>query len=257
MPVAVEIALRVVGPVRDPGDALAHHVLRARDELLDRLEEGRAAEACEEPPDVLRRLARGPEHGVEVPATLAGDAHVVEEEGEPGLVHPPAIADPGRHDAKSLLVDLLHAPGEAPRGHAPDIAPVAAGRGEHREPPVVEHREEHQHVVEMGAAGVGVVVNEDVAVMDVGAEHPHHFRRRVRHREVVDGVVVHPLRDQPPVGGDERAREVVPFVDDRRVRRMDDVRAHLVDDRDQGFANQLEPADLLHLALSCLSCPVP
>ena len=66
----------------------------------------------------------------------------------------------------------------------------------------MEHGEQHQHVVEMGAAGVGVVVHEDVAVMDVGAEHPHHFRRRVWHREVVDGVVVHSLRDQPPVGRD-------------------------------------------------------
>ena len=31
---------------------------------------------------------------------------------------------------------------------------------------------------------------------------------------------------------------------------MDDVRTHLVDDRDQGFANQLEPADLVHLLRS-------
>ena len=154
---------------------------------------------------------------------------------------------------KPLLVDLLHPPGEAARGHAPDVPPVAAGGGEHREPCVVEHGVEHQHVVEVGAAGVGIVVQEDVALVDVFAEHAHDFRRRVRHREVVDGVVVDALGDEPPVAGDQGTGEVVPLVDDRRVRRMDYVRAHLVDDRDQGFANELEPADLVHQLHSCAS----
>ena len=242
--VAVEIALGVVRPVRDPRDAGAHHLLGARDQLLDGGEQRLAAEAGEQPPEVLHRLARRAQHGVEVPAALAGDAHVLEEEGEPSVVHPPAIADPGGHDAKPLLVDLPDAAREAARGHAPDVPPVAAGRGEHREPPFVEHRVEHQHVVEVGAAGVGVVVEEDVALVDVPAERAHHLRRRVRDREVVDGVVVPPLRDEAAVGRDERAREVVALVDDRRVRRVDDVRAHLVDHRDQGLPDQLEPAQL-------------
>ena len=251
--VAVEIALRVVRPVRDCGDAPAHHLLRQCDQLFDGIEQSPTAEACEQPFDVLRRLARGPEHGVEVAPPLVRDSHVVEQQGEPGFVHPPPIADAGRHDAQPLLVDLLHPSGQAARRHAPDVSPVAAGGGEHREAPVVEHGVEHQHVVEVRAAGVGVVVKEDVALVDVGAERAHHLGGRVRHREVVDRVVVDALGDEPPVAGHQRAREVVPFVDDRRVRRMDDVRAHLVDDRDQGFANQLEPADLVHLLHSCAS----
>ena len=127
MAVAVEIALRVVRPVRDLGDASAHHILGPLVQLFDRIEQSPASEPCEQPAHVLGRLARRSEHGVEVSPALTGDAHVVEEQRKPGVVHATAVADSGRHDAQPFLVDLLHPPGRGFPASCPPRLP--SGRG--------------------------------------------------------------------------------------------------------------------------------
>jgi len=91
--------------------------------------------------------------------------------------------------------------------------PVALGHGD--QDAVVEDRAEDADVVEMGATGVGVVEDEDVALADVAGERVEHGLRGEVQRPDLDGHVLAALCDGVAVGVAEGAGEV-PRVDDER-----------------------------------------
>ena len=195
---------------------------------------------------MLGRLASGAEHGVEVTEALGPAPHVVEHQIDERLVHPAAVGELGRRDPDAFLIDLVDPARQRARSHAADVVPVTPRGGEHGNFALEEHRVEQQYVVEVRAAGVGVVVQEQIALVDVAGERLDHLAGRVRHGEDMDRVVGQALRHLAAVARHQGTGEIVALVDDRRVGRMDDVGAHLVDHGDQRFANQLELDKFVH-----------
>ncbi len=157
-----------------------------------------------------------------------------------------AVHDPDGRDADAFLEDLGGVAGEAARAHAAHVAPVRAHHREDEEPPVREERIDHGHVVEVGAAGVGVVVQEDVARVDVVAELLLHRLHRPADRHDVERVVLalgH--RDELGVAVHEHAGEVLALVEDRGVGGAHQGDAHLAHDRGEGLAQDLQ-GDRVH-----------
>jgi hypothetical protein len=67
----------------------------------------------------------------------------------------------------------------------------------------------------------------------------HHRRHRIRHRAEVDGNVLG-LHDHPSLLVEERRRAVSPLLDVRRERGADEHGAHLLGDRAQARADDLQ-----------------
>ena len=101
--------------------------------------------------------------------------------------------------------------------------------------PSVGARDERD-VGQVGAAGVGVVEDEDLAV---GRPLGDDGGDGVRHRAEVDGDVLG-LGDHPAALVEERGRAVAPLLDVRRERGADEGGAHLLGDRAQRAADDLE-----------------
>ena len=245
--VGFDVALCVVDAVRTSPDPLAHHLLRAPHQLVDRRKQFLNAETREQALDMLLRLARRAEHGLEIAAALGRITHVLKQEFEKRFVQLPLLADARGDNTYALLENFRDAARQTPRGRATHVAPMAARRSKQHKLPARKYGIEHEHVVQMGAARIGIVVKEYVSFMNVAAEHADDLARGMRHGKNVKRIVVERLREQPAIGADQRAGEVVTFVDNRRVRGMDDVRAHLFHDRDEGLAHQFQYADVLVL----------
>ena len=81
-----------------------------------------------------------------------------------------AVLDLQRRDPERLLPDLARAGVVATGGHAADVGDVALARGPRDELAVEEDREEDTDVRVLVAAAVDVVVDEDIAVVQVVAE---------------------------------------------------------------------------------------
>ena len=192
--------------------------------------------------DALRGLPARADHGLEVALALAHAAHVGEDQVQRGVVRASAIDDADGRDPHALLEDLRRPAGQAARAHAADVAPV---RAHHREDEELvraagargEERGDHRHVVQVRAAGVGVVVQEDVARVDVVAELLADRAHRPADGHDVQRVVLalghgHDLG----VAVHEDAGEVLALVEDGRVRGAHEGDAHLAHDRDEGLA---------------------
>ena len=54
----------------------------------------------------------------------------------------------------------------------------------------------------------------------------------------MNGMIGQSLRHLSAIGRHQRTGEIMPLVDDRRVGRMDDIGAHLVNHRNEGFTDQ-------------------
>ena len=91
------------------------------------------------------------------PEPLFGDAHVGEQQVERRLVDAPAFQDLERRDADAFLIDLGRLARHAAGHHAADVGPVGAHGREEDQPAVPEHRIDDRHVVEVRAAGIGIV----------------------------------------------------------------------------------------------------
>ena len=180
------------------------------------------------------------ERGVEVALAFLGDPHVGHEQGHRGAVDLPPLEDLDRRDPHPLLVDVGREARVAPRHHAADVHPVGPNRGEDEDVPVlVEDGVDQGHDVQVGAAPVRVVQQHDVARVEVVGEVLEHAAHPPRQGEHVPRMVPG-LRDHLSARPEERAREVVEFVDHGRERGADDGRPHLAHDRDETLADHLE-----------------
>ena len=81
-----------------------------------------------------------------------------------------AVVDLQRRDPERLLPDLARARVVAAGGHAADVGDVALARGPRDELALEEDRQEDADVRVLVAAAEDVVVEDDVAVVDVVAE---------------------------------------------------------------------------------------
>ncbi len=111
----------------------------------------------------------GGQVGLDVAAPFAGHADVGEDEFQEVFVEDAFAKQLDRRDAQSLLVDLGGAGGEAAGDHAADVRPVAAVGEEDEQLAVVEEGLHHADVHQVGSAGVGIVDEEEVALVDVVA----------------------------------------------------------------------------------------
>src|SRR5204863_4988988 len=98
--------------------------------------------------------------------------------------------------ANALLIELGRLPRDTPRGHAADIAPVRAGDRKRKELPVEEYRVDGRDVVQVRAARVRIVVQEDVTWIDVVTEALEDGPDRPRDREDVHRVIRRRLGDE-------------------------------------------------------------
>ena len=221
--------------------------LGAVHQLRDGVADRRGAVARDQLSDALGGLPAGPEHRLEVATSLARPAHVAEDQVERGLVRPAAIDDPDRRDADAFLEDLGRAAREAARAHPAHVTPVRAHDGNTNMLAVREERIDHRHVVEVSPAGVGLVVQEDVARVDVVAELLPHRLHRPGDRHDVERMILPPGHgDDLRVAVHEHAGEVLALVEDRRVRGAHQGHAHLAHDRDERLAQHLEGDGIDH-----------
>ena len=70
----------------------------------------------------------------------------------------------------------------------------------HAKRAVKEYRMQHQHVVQMRPAGIGVVMQEQVAFVNVALKLGDHLLGRIRHGENMNWVVRKTLRDLTAIG---------------------------------------------------------
>ena len=117
--------------------------------------------------------------------------------------------------------------------------------------PGAKSGDDHRHVVQVRAAGVGVVVQEDVARVDVVAELlAHRAHRPADGHDVQRVVLALGHRHDLGLAVHEDAGEVLALVEDRRVRGAHERDAHLAHDRDEGLAQDLERDGVDHAAAS-------
>ena len=215
----------LVAPVGERRDRRADASLRVGVELVHSGRHARVATPVAELGDpALGEAVRG-ELGTEVAEALVRVSHARDEGGEDL-----GVEAGGRND-DALLVERRRVGGKASRLLAPDVGVVGA---RHREPELGARDE--RDVGEVRAARVRVVQNVDVVARGVPRRHRCD---RVGHRAEVDGDVLG-LRDHPPVGREERRRAVAPLLDVRREGGADEHGAHLLCNRPQRAADDLE-----------------
>ena len=216
---------RLEAPVRNPRDRRAHEALRVGVELvhrgLDPVGSSARAELVEttvgEP---VRRQLR-----TEVAAALVRVAHARDEAVECRVVQA------RRRDHDALLVEPARARGQAAGLPAADVGVVRA-----RDREADGRARDERDVGQVRPARERVVEDEDVArpgiVRADGGDG-------VGHRAEMDGDVLG-LGDHAAAPVEERGRAVAPLLDVRGERGPDQDRAHLLRDRTERGADQLE-----------------
>ena len=124
---------------------------------------------------MFRCLTARPEHGVKVTNTFFRTAHIIKQGIKNGLVHHALFTDPRRGNADTFLINLFHSARKRSRCHATDIVPVATHRGKKRQFSFVEYGVQQQHIVQMRTTGIGVVMQKQIALVNIVFKHFHDF----------------------------------------------------------------------------------
>ena len=148
--------------------------------------------------------------------------------------------DPERRDADPFLMRFGRPRDVAPRDGAADVGPVRQVDREREQPALREDRADRLHVRQVVAADLRKVQEPHVALAELRRRHAlEELLHGERHHAHVDGDVA-ALRDQPPLGVGERRRQVARLLQERRARRAHDDHAHLLGDRVERAAHDLE-----------------
>ena len=166
----LEVILEDVFTVGQPGDALPHPRLGAVQVRRDGVHDNVAAEPLDQLQDALAGDPAGAEARVQVAQALVRQAHVGQQKRLHALHELAAFIKLDRRDADAFLKDRGGLARIAARRHAADVRPVRAHGGEKDELAVMERRHQQAHVVEVRAAAVGVVHQDDVAGGEFVAE---------------------------------------------------------------------------------------
>jgi hypothetical protein len=228
----LEVALRrfehvrafvaAVGQSKERGP---HDTLRVREELLHRSDDQLSPSPLAELGQALLGEPVGSDLRAEVATPLLGIAHLRDELREHLLV------EPGGRDDDALLRERARARRHAAGLAAADVGVVSARDGE-----AGLGAGDERDVGEVRSARVRVVEDEDVLGPGVVLQNG---RDCVRHRSEMDGNVLG-LRDHPAAFVEERGRAVAPFLDVRGERGADERGAHLLRDRPESAAENLE-----------------
>ena len=101
----------------------------------------------------------------------------------------------------------------------------------------------------MGAARIGIVMQKQIALVDVALKGRDHLAGRIGHRENMDRMIGQTLGDLSSVGGHQCAGKIMALIDDRRIGRMDNIRPHFTDHGDQRFTNKFKLYEILQMTL--------
>ncbi|MDT4864723.1 hypothetical protein FQZ97_994930 [compost metagenome] len=172
-------------------------------EALDHLDHPAGADraAADHRPDVLHDEAEPDVRGEQVPHVLARHALLGQLE---------------RRDAERLLPDVAGVGVVAAGGHAADVGEVTRGRGPADQPALGEDRQEDSGVGVLVAAVVDVVVDDDVALVDVVPEVLDDvLQRRVRAERDDRGELG--LGERVAVAVEDDRHQVADLVEDGRA----------------------------------------
>ena len=161
----------------------------------------------------------------QVAAPLVRVAHVGEQDRQD------LVRQPDRRDDQAFLVQVGRARGQARRLHAADVRVVRA-----RDREADLRAGDERDVGKMRAAGERVVDDEDLAGRGLALAHGGDG---LRHRAEMYRDVLG-LGDHPAVAVEERGRAVAALLDVRGEGGADERRAHLLRDRAERAAEDLE-----------------
>ena len=221
----LEHVLGLVATVWQSRERRAHDSLRVRVELVHRRgNDLAAAPHAELLESLLRQAVRG-ELSAKVTAPLFGVSHAFDDVGQRRLV------ETRRRDHDALLVERARLRRHRAGLDRADVRVVRTGDGE------AERRaRHHRHVGQVRPARERVVQDPDLAGRRVmGGD----CGDRVGHRAEVDGDVLR-LRDHPAALVEERSRAVPALLDVGGERGANQHGAHLLRDRAEGLAENLE-----------------
>ena len=170
--VVVEPALRAVDAVGDFRDLRAQALLGIIHPVVRRAHHGGQAVTAEELCERLLALVHRRDHRLDVAAVHVGRAHVVFVELPDRLVAPPALIELDRVEQLALGENVDDIDIEA-RRRAADIEEMRGGRREADEPPLMEDRHRDSHIRGVRSARVGMIVDDDIALVDVAREAAH------------------------------------------------------------------------------------
>ncbi len=238
-PVAVHEHVRREAAVRELGEGGPRPALGVAQELVEVVAQRGRAVLRDDRLDPLRAQPVGRGLGAEVAGDLARAAEVGADHREQVAVDLAALHEAHRGNDQPLLVDLARHP-DAPGGAAAHVDVVGDVRHVAEERLLVEHGGDERDVVEMDPPQIGVVDQDPVAggeaLGPVGRDRPRHdVGERAQVRRLGEG-----LGDGPQVAVEERAGEVAPRLDVGRVRRAPERRPHLLGDREERVADDLE-----------------
>ena len=227
--VVVEQRLRRVDAARKAPQPVAHDALGLVPADLDRaFDGGRAIARIEFLQTALAQPARGDLRAQVAEAGLRL-ADIVAQDAEQFLVRLAALVELDRAHLDAFLEARHRVGQETAREASAHVGPVRARGREADQLAVVERWRVDDHIVEMLAAGPGMVGDNHVARLEApGAEE----RQAVADRrvEITDEnrQAARRLRDQPPLRVEDCRAEVLHLVDDGAVRRAREVDGHFL-----------------------------
>ena len=143
------------------------------------------------------------------------------------------VDDADRRYAYAFAEHFLGIDVKRARHAAADIRPMAVRLAIGDDLVADENRADQAHIVEMGAAGVGVVDHENVARLHIALEGADHILAGVMQRADMNGDILIALGDGIAIGIIQRRGEIA-IVDDERITGSEHLLGHLVDDGDEG-----------------------
>ena len=223
--------------VGQPGERRERSAARVLDRRRHRAPIPVAAVALHEGGNAALRRDRRGDLGLQITPALARQANVGQHEPAHVLIELATPVQPHAAEPKPLLDDVLRGARPAAGGHAADVAPVAPVRRVPEELGVDEDRAAHHHVGLMGAAVVGIVVQDHVAGTEVGVKPAHGGDRELEASRVHADPLV--LRDHAALGVEQPAGEILSVAEAGRVRGAGGREHHLADGRDEVGAQDL------------------
>ena len=192
------------------------------------------------------------DHGLHVAVRHPRRADVGHDDVPDGLDVLAPLDDLQRRDAQALLEDLRGVAGEAARHLAADLGHVPDAGGEGDQLAVTEDGLDDAVLGQVAAAAEGVVVEHDVARTEVLLADLEDRPLDDEDDRTEVGRAELGLGDHLALGVEDRAREVEPLVEERRIRRVAHRDAHLARRRDEVVVDDLER----HLVDADVSVPV-
>ena len=191
------------------------------------------------------------ELGAEIAFTLVGRANIRQDELFEVDIERAAADQPQRRDAQPFAEDLRDRAVAAGRRRA-DIRPMRAQASVAEQLAVIECGPHHIHVRQVAAPEIGVVVDENVAVVHVGSEHGDDGAHRIGHRAEVNRQIG-ALRHHLAACVEDAAGIIASRLQDRRIGRLGEDDPHLLGDLVEAVLDDLEGGGIgpLHQVFHC------